>query len=53
MGYVAGSVHGDVWTWWVAVHHNIGIGGSPMNMNMPTPSASGGGTSPAMSPSRP
>jgi hypothetical protein len=27
-----------VWDWWVAVHHNIGIGGSPMNMNMPTPS---------------
>ena len=50
MGYVAGPVHGDVWNWWVAVHHNIGIGGSPMNMTMPTSSASGG-TSPAMSPS--
>ena len=34
MGYVAGPVHGNVWTWWVAVHHNIGFGGSPMNMNM-------------------
>jgi hypothetical protein len=33
MGYAAGPVHGDVWTWWVAVHHNIGIG-APMNMNM-------------------
>ncbi len=31
MGYVAGPVHTNVWTWWVAVHHNIGIGG-PMNM---------------------
>jgi serine/threonine protein kinase len=51
MGYVAGPVHTDVWDWWVAVHHNIGIGGSPMNMNMPTPSASGTGASPAMSPS--
>src|SRR6266487_1461584 len=51
MGYVAGPVHGDVWTWWVAVHHNIGVGGSPMNTNMPTPSASGNGASPAMSPS--
>jgi Protein kinase domain len=50
MGTVAGPVHGDVWTWWVAVHHDLSIGG-PMNMNMPTPSASGGGTSPAMSPS--
>jgi len=50
MGYVAGPVHTDVWDWWVAIHHNIGIGGAPMNMNMPTPSASGG-TSPAMSPS--
>jgi len=49
MGYVAGPVHADVWTWWVAVHHDLSIGG-PMNMNMPTPSASGG-TSPAMSPS--
>ncbi|MGH3183580.1 MAG: hypothetical protein ACRDOH_04240 [Streptosporangiaceae bacterium] len=38
MAYVAGPVHGDVWNWWVDVHHNIGIGGSPMNMNMPTPS---------------
>jgi serine/threonine protein kinase len=42
MGYVAGPVHTDVWNWWVAVHHNIGIGGSPMNMQMPgtSPSAS-------------
>jgi serine/threonine-protein kinase len=31
MGYVAGPVHTNVWTWWVAVHHNIGIG-APMNM---------------------
>ncbi len=51
MGYVAGPVHGDVWTWWVSIHHNIGIGGAPMNMNMPSPSTSGGGTSPSMSPS--
>ena len=34
MASVAGPVHGDVWNWWVAVHHNIGLGGSPMNMNM-------------------
>ena len=51
MGYVAGPVHTDVWNWWVAVHHNIGIGGAPMNMNMPTPSTSGTGASPSMSPS--
>ena len=44
MGYVAGPVHTDVWNWWVDVHHNIGIGGSPMNMQMP-------GTSPSASPS--
>jgi hypothetical protein len=50
MGYVAGAVHGDVWNWWVAVHHDLSLGG-PMRMLMPTPSASGGGTSPAMSPS--
>ena len=29
--YAAGPVHANVWTWWVAVHHNIGIGG-PMHM---------------------
>jgi hypothetical protein len=34
MAIVAGPVHEDVWNWWVAVHHNIGFGGSPMNMNM-------------------
>ena len=51
MGYVAGLVHTDVWNWWVAVHHNIGIGGSPMNMNVPTPSTSGTGASASMSPS--
>ena len=32
MSVVAGPVHGDVWNWWVAVHHNIGLGGTPMNM---------------------
>jgi hypothetical protein len=32
MGYVSGPVHGDVWTWWVAVHHNIGLGASSMHM---------------------
>jgi hypothetical protein len=32
MGYAAGPVHANVWTWWVAVHHNIGIGGAPMHM---------------------
>jgi serine/threonine-protein kinase len=50
MGYVAGPVHGDVWNWWVNVHHDLNIGGS-MNMTMPTPSASGGGMSPAANPS--
>ena len=42
MGYVAGRVHTDVWDWWVRIHHNIGIGGSPMDMQMPgtSPSAS-------------
>ena len=39
--YVAGPCTRDVWNWWVAIHHNIGLGGAPMNMNMPTPSASG------------
>jgi hypothetical protein len=32
MAYVAGPVHGDVWNWWVAVHHNIGFGSAPMHM---------------------
>jgi hypothetical protein len=32
MAFVADPVDGDVWSWWVVVHHNIGLGGSPMNM---------------------
>jgi hypothetical protein len=62
MGYVAGPVHTDVWDWWVKVHHNIGIGGAPMDMQMPgtspsaghsspSPSMSGMSPSPSMSPS--
>ena len=53
MGYVAGPVHTDVWNWWVAVHHNIGIGGSPMDMQMPgtSPSASASPSMSGMSPS--
>jgi serine/threonine protein kinase len=47
MGLVAGSVHGDVWNWWVKVHHSIGFGAPPMNMgNSPSPAA--GRTSPPM-----
>jgi len=52
MGVVAGPVHQDVWNWWVAIHHNIGLGGSPMNMNMnpsASPSVSGMSQSPSMS----
>ena len=50
MGVVAGPVHGDVWNWWVAVHHNIGLGGASMNMNMnPSPSTSGTSPSPSTS----
>ena len=40
LGVVAGTPHENVWNWWVAVHHNIGLGGSPMNMNMPSSSPS-------------
>jgi serine/threonine protein kinase len=29
---VAGPAHEPVWQWWVAVHHNIGFAGPPMNM---------------------
>jgi hypothetical protein len=32
LAWVAGPVHADVWTWWVGVHHSIGIAGSPMHM---------------------
>jgi len=32
LAYVAGPVHGDVWDWWVVIHHNIGFAGAPMNM---------------------
>ncbi len=39
MGIVAGAPHENVWAWWVAIHHNIPLGGSPM-MNMPMPGSS-------------
>ncbi len=39
MGIVAGAPHENVWNWWVAIHHNIPLGGASMNMNM-APSAS-------------
>jgi hypothetical protein len=32
LAWVAGPVHADVWTWWVGVHHSIGLTGSPMHM---------------------
>jgi len=32
LAVVAGPVHGDVWTWWLNIHHNIGFAGAPMNM---------------------
>jgi hypothetical protein len=32
LGVAYGAPHQDVWTWWVAVHHNIGLGGVTMNM---------------------
>ena len=34
LAYAFGPVHEDVWNWWVAIHHNIGLAGVPMNMNM-------------------
>ena len=40
LGVVVGTPHENVWNWWVAIHHNIGLGGSPMNMNMPSSSPS-------------
>ncbi len=40
MGVVTGPLHENVWNWWVAIHHNIGLGGASMNMNAPpSPSA--------------
>ncbi len=48
MGVVAGAPHENVWNWWVAIHHNIGLGGAPMNMN---PSASASPPMSSMSPS--
>lgn len=35
LAVVAGPLHENVWNWWVAVHHNIGLGGSPLIMNSP------------------
>ena len=49
LGYVAGPVHTDVWSWWVAVHHDLTPGGG-MNMAMPGPSPAGRAAWPAASP---
>jgi serine/threonine protein kinase len=66
LGIAIGSEpHSDVWTWWIAIHHNIIFPGTPMDMGdrsvslmegapMPTTSASPspsmpGGASPSMS----
>lgn len=40
LGWVAGAPHEDVWNWWMAVHHNLVLGGAgaPVKMPMPTPS---------------
>jgi len=32
LAYAVGPVHEDVWNWWVAIHHNIGLAGAPMHM---------------------
>jgi hypothetical protein len=32
LAWVTGPIHEDVWTWWIAVHHNIGLSSAPMNM---------------------
>jgi hypothetical protein len=47
LGVAAGAPHENVWNWWVAIHHNIFLGGTPM-INMPMPSASAS-TNPAPS----
>jgi hypothetical protein len=47
MGWVAGAPHEDVWTWWMAVHHNLVLGRAGAPMRMPVPS----GASPMMAPS--
>ena len=31
-GWVSGPLHEEVWTWWVAIHHNIGFTGAPSGM---------------------
>ena len=32
LGWVMGPLHEQVWRWWVAVHHSIGLSASPMHM---------------------
>ncbi len=32
LAWVMGPLHESVWNWWVAVHHNIGLSNSSMNM---------------------
>jgi len=47
MGWVAGTPHEDVWNWWMAVHHNLVLGGAGSAMRMPVP---GGPAGPSMAP---
>jgi hypothetical protein len=40
MGWVAGTPHEDVWQWWMAVHHNLVVGGAGSVMHIPVPGMS-------------
>src|SRR3974377_681360 len=35
LAVVVGPVHEDAWNWWLNIHHNIGLAGTPMNMRPP------------------
>jgi hypothetical protein len=54
MGWVAGTPHEDVWNWWIAVHHNLVVGGGAAAMKMPMPGASppAGAPAPAGAPGK-
>jgi hypothetical protein len=32
LAVVVGSDHAEVWTWWLNIHHDIGLASPPVNM---------------------
>jgi len=51
LGYAFSQNHGNLWNWWVAVHHAIGLGGTPVMPGMGPMSSAPATGKPTSSPS--